>query len=274
VPFVEDRKNCLVLQPASPQAPEVMASLQAALKSAIQVEFQLEDSELAAEALPSEADRRVILLFESAEGGAGVLRRMVKEPDALARVARAALELCHYDPDSGDDRAHAPGAKEACEAACYDCLLSYGNQREQRLLDRKRIGDLHVTLRDAEVEPATLADTPADHLARLLAQAGSELERRWLRSLHDHGHVLPTSAQRLIAGVYARPDFAYGAEVVIFIDGPVHQYPNIAERDVTIRSALEEGGYLVIAFSQDESTWPDIIARYPAVFGQPGISPT
>ena len=272
IPYVEDRRNILLLEPAEALAPEEMASLAAALKSAIQVEFQLEDNELAAEPLPSDDDRRVILLYEAAEGGAGVLRRLVREPEALPRVARAALELCHFDPDSGEDREHAPGAREACEAACYDCLLSYGNQREHRLLDRKRIRDLLLALRDAEVEPATLTETPADHLAQLSAQAGSELERRWLRHLHDHGHVLPTAAQRLLPGYYARPDFAYGAEVVIFIDGPVHEYPNIAERDVGVRKALEEGGYLVIAFTEDPATWPAIIAAYPNVFGQPGAA--
>ena len=51
---------------------EVMASLQAALKTAIQIEFQLEEGELAAEALPSSDDRRYLLLYEAAEGGAGV----------------------------------------------------------------------------------------------------------------------------------------------------------------------------------------------------------
>ena len=41
VPFVEDHRDCLVVQPADPQPPEVVASLQAVLKCAMQVEFQL-----------------------------------------------------------------------------------------------------------------------------------------------------------------------------------------------------------------------------------------
>ena len=66
-----------------------------------------------------------MLFTESAEGGAGVLRRLHAEPDALARVARTALEILHFEPD-GTDMGKAEGARERCEKACYDCLLSYG----------------------------------------------------------------------------------------------------------------------------------------------------
>ena len=61
---------------------------QAALKRAIQAEFQLEDQELAAEPLPTADARNVLLFFEAAEGGAGVLRRLIDDHEAIARVAR------------------------------------------------------------------------------------------------------------------------------------------------------------------------------------------
>jgi hypothetical protein len=98
--------------------------------------------------------------------------------------------------------------------------------------------------------------------------AGSDLERRWLDYLAARGHALPTAAQKATPGIYARPDFQYGTNVVVFIDGPVHDYPNIAERDTGIRDALEDAGYLVIAFGMDESAWPAVVATYPNVFGK------
>ncbi|MBA2577832.1 MAG: DUF1998 domain-containing protein, partial [Euzebyaceae bacterium] len=137
VPYVSDTRNCLLLEPADAWDDGLQASVMAALKTAIQAEFQLEDAELAAEPLPSEDDRRSLLYYEAAEGGAGVLRRLLTELDALARVVRRALDVCHVDPDTGTDLRRARGAREDCEAACYDCLMSYRNQRDHRLLDRK-----------------------------------------------------------------------------------------------------------------------------------------
>ena len=49
IPYVEDRRNVLLVTPSDDLSPEEMASLAAALKNAIQVEFQLEDAELAAD---------------------------------------------------------------------------------------------------------------------------------------------------------------------------------------------------------------------------------
>src|SRR5437764_11871891 len=114
VPYVEDHKNLLLVEPLQPQSLGQMASLQAALKNAVEVRFQLEDNELAAEPLPDQDDRKLILLYEAAEGGAGVLRHLLDEPEALADVAGAALEVCHFDPDTGTDRGQAPTARERC----------------------------------------------------------------------------------------------------------------------------------------------------------------
>ena len=53
IPFVEDTKNSLLFEPTVQLDERQMASLQAALKSAIQVNYQLEDNELSVEPLPS-----------------------------------------------------------------------------------------------------------------------------------------------------------------------------------------------------------------------------
>jgi ATP-dependent helicase YprA (DUF1998 family) len=270
IPYVEDRRNALLVRPSQELDEAAMASLAAALKHAIQVEYQLEDGELIAEPLPSRDLRRLVLLYEAAEGGAGVLRRIVTERGALAQVARAALELCHNDPDGGDDRGRAEGAREDCEAACYDCLMSYSNQPDHRLLDRKHIREFLLDLAHAEVEVSPGPLPRREHLERLRNLTDSELERRWLAFLDAGGYALPTDGQRLLDALKARPDFVYaGEQTAIFIDGPVHEYADVAARDGEATARLEDAGYTVIRFPADQGEWPAIAGRWPSVFGKP-----
>ncbi|MEI6314282.1 MAG: DEAD/DEAH box helicase, partial [Syntrophus sp. (in: bacteria)] len=209
IPFVEDRRNCLLFEPSGKPDINQMASLQAALKNAIQTCYQLEDNELAIEPLPARDDRRVLLFYEASEGGAGVLRHLVDEPDAFAAVAGAALELCHFDPDTGEDRKRAEKSREDCEAACYDCLLSYSNQTDHRLIDRKSIRDLLLKYVKAQVSASPVSIPRAEHLKRLMNQTGSELERKWLRFLDEQQLNLPSRAQVLMQKFETRPDFVY-----------------------------------------------------------------
>ena len=271
IPYVEDRRNSLILEPAMPLTAVQMASLQSALKNAIQVVYQLEDNELAAEPLPDEGNRKSLLFYESAEGGAGVLHRLVDDPNALAFVARTALEICHFDPDTGADRRRAPLATEDCEAACYDCLMSYANQRDHRLLDRQSIHEVLMRLARSTVEPSPGPLSRDEHLERLSRLAGSDLERRWLDFLARRGHRLPDRAQVLIEAAGTRPDFLYEGDykVAIYIDGPYHRYPERQKRDAEITEKLEDLGYTVIRFAHDdEESWAELIDRYSYVFGE------
>ncbi len=268
IPYVEDRRNCLLLEPVESLDLDRMVSLEAALKKAIQVQFQLEDNELATEILPNEDMPRLLLFYESAEGGAGVLRRLLDEADAFAQVARRALELCHFDPDTGQDKRRPERSREDCEAACYDCLMHYGNQPDHRRLDRQKIRDLLLRLNRARVQTAPGGQTRAEHLAMLERLAGSELERRWLKHLEAHNLRLPSHAQHLIEACQTRPDFFYAEyQAAIYIDGPPHDYPERAERDQTKTECLEDAGYIVIRFHHEED-WEAIIARYPHIFGK------
>lgn len=267
VPYVEDRKNCLLVEPAGSPDVKLMASLQAALKHAIEVEFQLEDTELAAQPLPRLDDRRYILLYESAEGGAGVLRQVVEDTAALRRVARRALEICHYDPATGEDKGQAPGAKEPCEAACYDCLMSYTNQPDHPYLDRKLIADQLLALAGADVATAPGGGTRDEQFERLNRLAASGLEKRWLKHLMDGGHKLPTDAAVLFEKAGTRPDFLYKADAVaIYVDGPPHDFPERAQRDAEQKAAMEDLGYVVLRFRHD-ADWDALIELYPSVFG-------
>jgi len=268
IPYVEDRRNCLLLEPEADVDQSVMASLQAALKTAIQVTYQLEDNELAAEPLPARDDRKLLLFYESSEGGAGALRRIAEDPTALGTIAREALRLCHFDPDTGEDRRRAPGARTDCEAACYDCLMSYSNQGDHAHLDRQAIRDLLLSLTRANVRTAPGALTRGEHLAQLLRLCGSDLERRWLRQLEQEGLRLPSRAQVLVPGCGTTLDFLYeDCQAAIYIDGPIHDFADRHARDADKTDALEDRGYTVIRFHHD-SEWAETLARYPHIFGR------
>jgi len=269
IPYVEDWRNCLLFEPAIPMAVEIVASLEAALKAAIQAEYQLEDNELAVEALPNRDDRRVILCYEAAEGGAGVLRRLVEDPSAFSRVARRALEICHFDPDSGEDVRRAPNAREDCEAACYDCLMSYGNQLDHRLLDRQAIREVLAQYGKSTAETSPVAKPRAVHMEELVRLAQSTLEKEWLDFINRLECRLPSRGQVLVESCGTRPDFLYDDhQAAIYVDGPHHEYPERAERDKTQAEMLEDAGFVVIRFGHRDD-WEEIVARYPHVFGRP-----
>jgi ATP-dependent helicase YprA (DUF1998 family)/very-short-patch-repair endonuclease len=271
IPFVEDRRNCLVWQPKVEMSTQDMASFQAALKSAIQVTYQLEDLELAAEPLPNEHDRRAILLYEAAEGGAGVLKRLMDDPSAVATVARQALEVCHFDPLSGDDLGMAPNAHERCEAACYNCLMSYRNQRDHLNLDRFAVREILLELTGAQVELSPTGSSRAEHLAQLQRLCESRLELAFLELLETRGANLPTAAQQSLPTHKGttRPDFVIdrdGARYALYIDGPPHDYPDRQRRDHDLTLALEDAGYSVLRFHH-ANDWENILGEYEWLFG-------
>lgn len=265
IPYVQDTRNSLLFEPTKPISQEAMASLQSALKQAIQVQYQLEDNELAAEPLPSQDKRRQILFYESAEGGAGVLKRLL-DPQAMSLVAQAALEICHYTSD-GENLGHAPGAQEDCEAACYDCLMNYRNQRDHALLDRKEIRPDLLKLLQAKVKSSPSPKPRSEHLEGLLKQCDSKLEQQWLEHLDARGYRLPSHARRLIEDCGTKPDFAYADYMtVVYVDGPHHLYSDRQARDAQQMECLEDFGYTVVRFAIADN-WDDILQQYPTVFG-------
>jgi len=267
IPYVEDTKNCLLFEPEQALEDHEMASLQAALKAAIQVHYQLEDDELAAEPLPMADERRLILFYESAEGGAGVLRRLLDDPHSFAEVSLEALRLCHFDPQTGDDQRHAPGAKEDCEAACYSCLMSYYNQMDHRLLDRQSIKDILMELATSTALVSSQVISRAEHLQRLRNLCQSDLEKSWLDFLEQHNYSLPSHAQKLIDACHTRPDFLYEKDcAAIYVDGYHHLFEERRQRDNAQAECMEDMGYTVIRFGVLDD-WDQVVEKYPHVFG-------
>ena len=86
------------------------------------------------------------------------MSRLTEEKSAFRAVARKALEIMHYDPAGLEDAAvkgptalvSVPHAR--CVAGCYRCLLSYFNQPDHELIDRRQEPALQFLLRLAFAE--------------------------------------------------------------------------------------------------------------------------
>lgn len=268
VPYVEDRRNALTIEFGVNHDVGTMASLQSAIKQGIQKVFQLEPNELAAQPLPNLDDRRRLFFYEAAEGGAGVLRQLAEAPDAMASVAKVALELCHFDPITGADLCAEADATIQCEAACYDCLLEYGNQPDHAHIDRKLILPLLLDLARSSTAISGSARSRVDHFDELMRLTESGLERKWLQYVYDCKMKLPTHAQYRVPGLYVEPDFFYQDDnTVIFIDGPPHDAPQVREDDAIHDKNLMNAGYLVIRFHH-QANWDEIFDQYSDIFGR------
>ena len=178
-----------------------------------------------------------------------------------------ALRLCH-DESFNDGTGAEP---TACVSACYECLLTYSNQLEHRLIDRRLIleylGLLATSTTELEQEPDY--EEQFQRLARLI-DPNSSLEREFLNVLRDSRIRLPDNAQsRPTSKVLVQPDFYYEREnrhgVCIFIDGPHHDSPKQRDADNHTRNELQDYGFRVITIHHDRPIM-DQVNEHPDVF--------
>ena len=265
VPFVEDHRNVLILTPAKELDDSAMATLEAALERSIEQTFQIEESELVAESLPSGKNRRAILFYEASEGGAGVLSRIASEPGQLALAAAQALRLMHYQEPKGGWATNAsplaeerrPDGSAICEAGCYQCLLSYYNQPDHKNIDRRNpdvisiltaIANSNFREKNTPTSPSNDDTTPASQL---------------LRYLQRHKLRLPTEQRKTFAdkdgNAFGEADAWYKeARTAVFLSPP----------PAPLRRFLTDKGVNILLFPNDQAQWPDFIAHNEAVFGR------
>ena len=88
-----------------------------------------------------------------------MLTRLANDPSAIARIARKALEVCHYTSKSGDWTGFSDleNQDDECEAGCYRCLLSYYNQPDHPQIDRRDEAMLDLLCRLTRGERKSLA---------------------------------------------------------------------------------------------------------------------
>lgn len=269
VPYVEDSRNILVTRTVSGQVSEATAlSFMYALERGIEAEFQLEDSELTSELLPDREGRGRALFIESAEGGAGVLRRLAEESGALQRAARKALEICHFDPVSGaDNGGDVDGTGERCAHACYDCLLSYGNQGSHLLIDRHLAKDLLMACAGATTARPVGQNTFDAWEAVQKRLVGHEVRLRFVSWLREMEHRCPDEVKVQLPEFDANVDLVYRPStgpVAVFVDGP--DDANASGRDDAAEDALRDAGWFVMRIPFG-TTYQEIVKKYPSVFG-------
>jgi superfamily II DNA/RNA helicase len=269
-PYVKDRRNVVVLRWDRAIEINEAITLQYALERGMEISFQLEDSELTSELLPDADGRGRVLFVESAEGGAGVLRRLQAEPGALAQVARTALELIHIDPVTGADTA------DACIRGCYRCLLSYGNQMMHERIDRRSVVAAltrlagAVTVPEPEVAGGAFAPRPGGnepHTGVDATQETSKLETemngrvaQFLAWLVAADLRRPTETNTTRQGVPVAMAFDQVMPTAAVLFEELNQHVGATD--------LAFAGINVVTVAACDDLW-DVIVRNPAIFGTP-----
>jgi hypothetical protein len=219
---------------------------------ALMIAFNIDESELGGFLAPgknADVPQRIII-YETALGGSGILASLA-ESNRMQIVIHSAIELLHgNEPEN------------ACEKACYECLLSFFNQREHFLLDHKVALNWMQTLNtDLDIRPEI--DTNA--FERLFSLCQSGLERQVLQAIKDHNLRLPDAAQHTIydnGAPLASADFFYEPKVVVFVDGSPHHQDFIKIDDEHKRRRLSALGYrLVILHGTSDQEMAELQSR-------------
>lgn len=200
-------------------------------------------------------------LYEATEGGAGVLTRLVAEPERLAEVAVRAW-IMHFDvkgaatlPIGPDALVDAPDT--SCVAGCYRCVMSYYNQPDHELLDRRDHDAKALLLRLARA--TTLgAQRPASLLTDSLPESEQDPKLvRWLAAMRERKLPLPDAEPLALEGTQV-PVVWRVHYLVALLDEP--STPVVAQ--------IEGRGFEVVRFVDDESTWQDSFDRLAGALGR------
>jgi len=217
-------------------------TLAQAIIQGLQISMNVDAGEVSTFLLPAEGGKFCILLYESAEGGAGILHALQQTGVMHEVVKRARWILHEFDPKDAQ-----------CERACYSCLCNYYNQSVHEILDRNLVLPFLAKMERAEIVQVRSSEGEYD---KLLGLCESDLEKKVLEAIHGHRLTLPTNAQKTIFDgdvPVAEADFYYEGEgLVIFVDGPDHDKDFIRESDQKKREKLDEMGHRIFVIRYDE----------------------
>ena len=273
VPSVQDRKNALLLFPIAKEFSQItLATVQHALLRGIQSAFQLEESEIFAEPVPTRDSRNGFLLYEASEGGAGVLTRLVTDDAALGIVARTALRIMHFQIPDAPEALPTVDSLEAvegtqCVAGCYKCLLSYYNQPDHELIDRRDTDAKEMLLRLAAsttshlvpAEPSAI-EPPATRThgqPEPTIESADPRKDRWLKLASERALPRPDANPLNVNGQGL--DLVWRSHYVAAA---------FAEVSPVLAAELEDRGFVIVAFGDDETQWPSAFLSLETALGR------
>jgi hypothetical protein len=139
------------------------------------------------------------------------------------------------------------GDEEGCEKACYECLLTFYNQRDHDILDRTLVLPFLESMSTLNVQAAQ--DSRERRLSALREKCESSLEAEILKAIDEQGLPLPDAAQKTIYegdAPLAEADFYYDPKVVVFVDGSPHHKDYVEAADREKRLRLKRAGYRIV----------------------------
>ena len=159
-------------------------TLAQAIIQGLQISMNIDAGEVSTFLLPADGGKFCILLYESAEGGAGILHAMQQTAVMHEVVNRARWILHEFDPK-----------EDQCDRACYGCLCNYYNQAVHEILDRNLVLPFLARMEKAEV---TRVEPSTERYDELLEHCKSSFEKNVLEAMRRQNLPLPTEAQKTI----------------------------------------------------------------------------
>ena len=219
-----------------------LASIRAALGLGTRIVLEADEGEVQGFDWPRPVpepggQERLAVLYEDVPGGAGYLRQLGARLPEVAAAVLDVVERC------------------SCERACYRCLMTYANQNEHAILDRR----LAVRFLRGLVTASPAQGFPVPRLSDglLRGRPRSPIEAALLRACIAGGLPKAEAQRRFVEYgpegqefVRTVPDFAWpDQQVAVYCDGwEFHSSPQQRAADAQRRAWLERQGWRVLAF--------------------------
>lgn len=265
--FVRDTSDTLFIQPLSSLSltPEQVTSLSYAIKRGIERLFQVEENEIGVRVMGTN-EKPNILIYEASEGSLGILSQLIQEPVRMKELFTESYRCMHYDPITKEET----DMGKSLPKASYQDLLSYYNQRDHDILDRREIKEVLEILMDCDFSPMQGGNDYETQYKYLLDNydRNSATEKPLIEYLYSNKLSLPDKAQVNLAEFYISADFVYNTPdgpVLIFCDGSVHDEEDQKKEDNHKRGLLKEAGYDIVVWHYSEKI-EDLIIRKKEIF--------